>query len=205
VRRLAILVLALPFLALFPILVLASVAAGWTQVSVTAQRSAPGTAQGHGLPPAPGAGPSPEALAAVPPAMLALYRAAAKTCPGLAWSVLAGIGTVESSNGTSTLPGVRSGANFAGAEGPMQFEPATFAAYAYPVPPGGVSPPSPYDPVDAVYAAARDLCANGGGTRAGLPGAVLAYNHAQWYVDEVLALAGEYSSAEYSSASGRSA
>src|SRR5579871_2828061 len=54
---------------------------------------------------------------AVPPAMLALYRAAAATCPGLPWTVLAAIGTVESGNGTSTAAGVRSGANPAGAEG----------------------------------------------------------------------------------------
>ena len=56
---------------------------------------------------------------------------------------------------------MHSGANSAGAEGPMQFEPATFAAYDEPVPPGGADPPSPYDPTDAVYAAARELCANG--------------------------------------------
>ncbi len=199
-RRLAILVLALPFLVLFPIVVLASVADGWTQVSVTAQGRRPSTPPRHGLSPAPGALPSAGALAAVPPAMLAAYRAAARTCPGLAWSVLAGIGTVESSNGTSNLPGVHSGSNFAGAEGPMQFEPATFAAYAYPVPPGGVSPPSPYDPTDAVYAAARDLCANGGGTPGGLPGAVFAYNHARWYVNEVLGLANEYASTSGQSA-----
>ena len=97
-----------------------------------------------------------------PPAMLALYQAAAATCPGLPWTILAAIGTVESDNGQSTLPGVHSGANAAGAEGPMQFEPATFAEYDEPVPPGGAVPPSPYDPTDAVYAAARLLCANGG-------------------------------------------
>ena len=79
--------------------------------------------------------------------------------------MLAAIGTVESDNGTSTLPGVHSGANSAGAEGPMQFEPATFAEYDEPVPPGGADPPSPYDPMDAVYAAARDLCANGAAER----------------------------------------
>ena len=84
------------------------------------------------------------------------YQQAASTCPGLPWTVLAAIGTVESDNGTSTLPGVQSGANSAGAEGPMQFEPATFAAYDEPVPPGGANPPSPYDPTDANYAAARD-------------------------------------------------
>ena len=73
------------------------------------------------------------------------YQQAASTCPGLPWTVLAAIGTVESDNGTSTLPGVQSGANSAGAEGPMQFEPATFAAYDEPVPPGGANPPTPYD------------------------------------------------------------
>ncbi len=60
--------------------------------------------------------PSAEASASIPAAYLALYQAAAATCPGLPWTVLAAIGTVESSNGTSDLPGVHSGANFAGAE-----------------------------------------------------------------------------------------
>jgi hypothetical protein len=40
--------------------------------------------------------------------------------------VLAAIGTIESDNGQSDLPGVHSGANAAGVEGPMHFEPATF-------------------------------------------------------------------------------
>jgi cell wall-associated NlpC family hydrolase len=133
------------------------------------------------------------ATAAIPPDYLILYQEAAATCPGLPWQLLAAIGTVESGNGTSTAPGVRAGANSAGAEGPMQFEPATFNEYARPVPPGGVNPPSPYDPVDAVYAAARDLCANGARNRADLPGAVYAYNHSDAYVQQVLALAGQFS------------
>ena len=136
------------------------------------------------------AGPAPASPAALPPpAMLGLYvSAAAGTCPGLPWTVLAAVGTVESDNGLSRDPGVRSGANFAGAEGPMQFEPATFAEYALPVPPGGASPASPYDPVDAVWAAARMLCADGAdhGDEAG---ALYAYNHSDAYVAEVLALA----------------
>ncbi len=104
-------------------------------------------------------------------------QAAAATCPGLPWTVLAAIGTVESGSGRSTAPGVASGANAAGAEGPMQFEPATFAAYAT-VGPGGARPPDPYDPVDAVYTAATLLCADGGGgPAAGLRAAVFAYNH----------------------------
>jgi hypothetical protein len=67
------------------------------------------------------------ATAQIPPAMLTLYQEAAATCPGLPWTMLAAIGTVESDNGQSNLPGVHSGANAAGAEGPMQFEPRTFA------------------------------------------------------------------------------
>lgn len=132
---------------------------------------------------------------AVPRTYLALYRQAAASCPGLPWSVLAAIGTVESANGTSRAPGVHGGANFAGAEGPMQFEPATFSQYAKPVPPGGLTPPSPYDPIDAVYAASRELCANGARGGTDLPGAVFSYNHAWWYVNEVLGLAARYQAA----------
>jgi hypothetical protein len=124
--------------------------------------------------------------------LLDLYQRAAVTCPGLPWTVLAAIGTVESNNGLSNAPGVHSGANFKGAEGPMQMLPATFAAYALPVPPGGADPPNPYDPVDAVYAAARDLCANGAVHGRDLPRAIFAYNHADWYVTEVLRLAARY-------------
>jgi cell wall-associated NlpC family hydrolase len=128
----------------------------------------------------------------IPPAMLELYGNAAASCPGLPWEVLAAIGTVESGNGTSQLPGVHSGANPAGAEGPMQFEPATFAEFDEPVPAGGVSPPNPYDPVDAVFAAARMLCADGAAAPNGLGGAIYAYNHSNAYVAEVLAVAGSY-------------
>jgi hypothetical protein len=71
--------------------------------------------------------PSATATIEIPEVMLTLYRDASATCQGLPWTVLAAIGTVESGNGTSNLPGVHSGANAAGAEGPMQFEPGTFA------------------------------------------------------------------------------
>jgi len=49
----------------------------------------------------------------------------------------------------------------AGAQGLSQFEPATFAGYDHPVPPGGASPPSPWNPTDSAYAEARMLCADG--------------------------------------------
>lgn len=133
------------------------------------------------------------AVGDIPPALLTLYRQAASACPGLSYTVLAAIGTVESSNGESSAPGVRSGANSAGAEGPMQFLPATFAEYAWPVPPGGAAPPSPYDPTDALFAAARLLCVNGAGAGgSGLAAAVFAYNHSTTYVGEVLDLAARY-------------
>jgi cell wall-associated NlpC family hydrolase len=137
---------------------------------------------------------APTALAQgnIPADYLAWYQAAAPTCPGLPWQVLAGIGTVESDNGQSAAPGVHSGANFAGAEGPMQFEPATFTEYAVDADPG--QPLSPYDPQDAIWTAAAMLCANGArsGTTAGIRQAVYAYNHATWYVNEVLAWAAKY-------------
>jgi hypothetical protein len=130
-------------------------------------------------------GPSVTALSDIPPAYLPLYMAAARTCPGLPWGVLAGIGEVESDHGQSTAPGVRSGANFAGAEGPMQFEPATFTWYATDADPGAQL--SPYNPTDAIYTAATMLCANGAasGTGAGIRQAVFAYNHSWTYVNDV--------------------
>jgi hypothetical protein len=142
------------------------------------------------------------ATAKIPAAMLTLYQQAASTCPGLPWTILAAIGTIESDNGQSNLPGVHSGANSAGAEGPMQFEPPTFAAYDEPVPPGGATPPSPYDPTDAAYAAARLLCANGGAGGVDLSGAVYDYNHSASYVAQVLALARSYAAASTGTAAG---
>jgi hypothetical protein len=135
--------------------------------------------------------PSTSATADIPVTYLALYRQAATTCPGLDWSILAAIGKVETDHGRSTLPGVHSGHNGAGAEGVMQFEPATFTVYDQPIPPGGVTPPSPYDPVDAIYAAGRMLCANGV-RRGDVSAAVFAYNHSTAYVQQVLAQAHAY-------------
>jgi cell wall-associated NlpC family hydrolase len=137
-------------------------------------------------------GPSALALSDTPPAYLTLYMAAAPTCPGLPWGVLAGIGKVESDHGRSAAPGVHSKANFAGAEGPMQFEPPTFAQYAVDGDHDGRL--SPYDPADAVYTAASMLCANGAasGTQPGIRQAVFAYNHSWSYVNDVLTWATRY-------------
>jgi hypothetical protein len=60
---------------------------------------------------------------------------------------------------------------------------------------GQPGPPNIMDPYDAVPSAALYLCAAGGATAAGLPKAIYAYNHASWYVAEVLALAQAYARA----------
>jgi hypothetical protein len=150
------------------------------------------TGQTGGL--APGGEASGRAVAAIPPNWLDLYRQGAATCPGLPWTVVAAIGTVESDNGQSTAAGVHSGSNFAGAEGPMQFEPSTFASFAV-VGPGGADPPNPYDPVDAVYSAAHLLCTDGGGNPSTVDQAVFAYNHSSDYVAQVMSLASSYGAA----------
>jgi cell wall-associated NlpC family hydrolase len=143
-----------------------------------------------------GTQPSATALADIPPDYLALYRAAAGECPGLDWSILAAIGKIEGDHGRSPLPGVHSGENGYGAGGPMQFKSATFAGVLarHQIPPGGASPPSRYNPHDAIYAAAFLLCDNGV-RRGDLRAAIFAYNHADWYVNQVLAQAKQYADA----------
>ena len=153
--------------------------------------------------------PSALARAKIPADYLIWYVDAAGTCPGLPWTVLAGIGTVESGNGQSNLPGVHEGTNPFGAAGPMQIGVGGVAGNRWggsPVHPasenfGGVATDGDgdglddvYDPADAIYAAAKFLCAAGarGGNRADLERAVLAYNHVGWYVAEVMAWASRY-------------
>ena len=137
-------------------------------------------------------GPSELALSSVPHTYLSWYQQAARTCRGLPWPVLAGIGEMESDHGQSTAPGVHSAANFAGAEGPMQFEPGTFTAFA--VKADHVRRLSPYDPQDAIFTAAHMLCADGarGGSPSGIASALFAYNHADWYPPQVMRWAAKY-------------
>ena len=120
----------------------------------------------------------------IPPAYRALYQAAASTCPGLSWTVLAAIGQVETHHGSGAM------VSSAGALGPMQFMPATFVRYAVDGDHDGKA--DIMNPADSIYTAARYLCANGaGGGDAGLYNAVWHYNHADWYVQLVLSLAGK--------------
>lgn len=139
------------------------------------------------------AAPSTAALGDIPADRLALYRQAATVCPGLDWSILAAIGKIESDHGRSTLPGVTSGANHAGAGGPMQFLQPTFDSVTarHRLPPGGATPPSRYNPQDAVYAAAHYLC-DSGVARGDLRGAIFTYNRSETYVDNVLSQAARY-------------
>lgn len=130
------------------------------------------------------------AVADIPPGLVGVYQAAAATCPGLDWTVLAAIGKIESNHGRSTLPGVHSGQNSAGAGGPMQFLAATWAAYGVDGNGDGIA--DRYNPVDAIYGAAHYLCANGAGDPRRLRGAIYRYNHAGWYVTEVLDQAAAY-------------
>jgi hypothetical protein len=129
------------------------------------------------------------APAGVPANWVDLFKeSAAKYCPGLPWTVLAAIGEIESGDGANDGP------SSAGAEGPMQFLPSTWAIWGT----TGFGPPGTPDimnPLDAVPSAARLLCAAGGASSATLATAIFAYNHAAWYVSEVLALAGEYARA----------
>ena len=98
---------------------------------------------------------------------------------GIPWQVLAAINKIETNLGRNMGP------SSAGAVGWMQFMPDTWLRWGTDGDGDGMA--DPWDPEDAVFAAARYLAAAGGGSD--ISRAVFAYNHAQWYVDEVLALA----------------
>ncbi|HEY2477759.1 MAG TPA: lytic murein transglycosylase [Solirubrobacterales bacterium] len=124
------------------------------------------------------------AASAVPPVLIPIYqRASAQYGLGSQGpAILAGINAVETAFGTNLGP------SSAGAEGWMQFMPSTWETYGVDANGDGIADPN--NPEDAIFAAARYLSA------AGMPadtyGAIFAYNHADWYVSEVLADAGCY-------------
>ena len=98
--------------------------------------------------------PSAAATSDIPADLLLLYQQAALRCPGLPWPALAGVGKVESDH--ARPPGQVSGA---GAQGPMQFMPATWTAYG--TDGNGDQQANPFDPADAIPAAADYLCSHG--------------------------------------------
>ncbi len=98
------------------------------------------------------------------------------------WQVLAAINKVESNFGRNMGP------SSAGAIGWMQFMPSTWMRWGVDANGDGVA--DPWNATDAIFSAARYLAAAGASTD--LSRAVFAYNHADWYVQEVLALANLY-------------
>jgi Transglycosylase SLT domain len=117
----------------------------------------------------------------IPPFLLPIYQSCG-TEYGVPWQVLAGINKIETAFGTNL------NVSSAGAEGWMQFIPSTWAVYGVDANSDGRK--DPYNPVDAICAAARYLRAAGGDKN--LRQAIFAYNHADWYVDEVLLYANQY-------------
>jgi Transglycosylase SLT domain len=117
----------------------------------------------------------------IPPFLLPIYQSCG-TEYGIPWQVLAGINKIETAFGTNL------NVSSAGAEGWMQFIPSTWEAYGVDANNDGRK--DPYNPVDAICAAARYLKAAGGDTN--LRQSIFAYNHADWYVDEVLLYANQY-------------
>ncbi|HKH64687.1 MAG TPA: lytic murein transglycosylase [Solirubrobacterales bacterium] len=124
------------------------------------------------------------AISGVPPVLIPIYQRASEQY-GLGPqgpAILAGINAIETGFGQNLGP------SYAGAEGWMQFMPETWAMYGVDANGDGVKDPN--NPEDAIFAAARYLSA------AGMPGdvwgAIFAYNHADWYVEDVLANAGCY-------------
>ncbi|MGA7705981.1 MAG: lytic transglycosylase domain-containing protein, partial [Solirubrobacteraceae bacterium] len=111
----------------------------------------------------------------IPLFLLPIYQAAAVQY-GVAWPVLAAINEVETNFGTDLS------VSTAGAVGWMQFMPETWLQYG--VDALGAGYADPYNPVDAIFAAARYLHA--AGASSDLRSAILAYNHSEAYVESVL-------------------
>jgi Transglycosylase SLT domain len=129
----------------------------------------------------------------VPRRLAPIYQAAASKY-GLSQrgpSILAAINWVETGFGTNLS------VSSAAAEGWMQFLPESWATYGVDANGDGVK--DPYNPWDAIFAAARLLRASGA------PGdwheAIFSYNHADWYVEKVERAAGRFSGTSGAAAS----
>jgi murein DD-endopeptidase MepM/ murein hydrolase activator NlpD len=162
------------------------VAASANADTFAALASAPSTLPGIDAPNAPGSIVLPLDVSAAPAVAEQLDRGrleslwkGAGAAYGIPWQVLAAINEVESNFGRNMGP------SSAGAVGWMQFMPSTWERWGLDANGDGVA--DPWSAADAIYAAARYLAASGG--HDDIARAVFAYNHAQWYVDEVLGLA----------------
>jgi murein DD-endopeptidase MepM/ murein hydrolase activator NlpD len=117
----------------------------------------------------------------IPPFLLPIYQACG-TEYGIPWEVLASINKIETGFGTNL------NVSTAGAVGWMQFLPSSWEAFG--VDANGDGRKDPSNPVDAICAAASYLKIAGG--QKNLYDAIFAYNHADWYVQEVLLYARAY-------------
>jgi soluble lytic murein transglycosylase-like protein len=111
----------------------------------------------------------------IPPFLLPIYQAAAMEYE-VPWQVLAAINEIETDYGRNL------NVSSAGAQGWMQFMPSSWQAYGVDANNDGRK--DPYNPADAIFAAARYLKA--AGAKQDIRQAIFAYNHANWYVDSVL-------------------
>lgn len=161
--------------------------------------------------------PSVTAATEIPADLLPVYIAAAGTCPGLPWSVLAAVGWIESghaqhradpttgevyppivgpaldgTNGFAYIRDTNEPDGYAHAHGPMQFLLSTWTGSAR-LAPGRPTQatPSPDNAWDAIYTAAAYLC-GGDGPLADIEAALFRYNPSRSYVADVLAKAAEY-------------
>ena len=120
----------------------------------------------------------------IPATIKDLYLAAAARYH-LPWTLLAGIGMEETAHGRNNTT------SSAGAQGLMQLMPATWDAYG--VDGDGDGDADIRNDADSVMSAANYLTASG--VTAGVEGvrrALFAYNHADWYVNDVLHYAAAY-------------
>lgn len=152
------------------------------------------------------------AMDSIPENYLEIYREVGED-RGIPWNVLAGVGQVESHHGRWEGPGITEGHNDWGAAGPMQFGSLDGSAAGNswggePVQPVEDRPEngygvdgnedgvvSVYDPEDAIPAAADYLIAHG--LEDDVRQAIYGYNHAWWYVDDVLEWAEQYAGGEF--------
>jgi len=111
----------------------------------------------------------------IPPFLLPIFQAAGAAY-GIPWQVLAAINEVETDYGRDLS------VSSAGAEGWMQFLPSSWEGYG--VDANGDGYKDPYNPADAIFAAARYLRAAGG--ERNIRAAVFSYNHSQAYVSSVM-------------------
>ena len=162
---------------------------GFTISSGTARNAAPASLPSASVPNSPG-GISVPVSFTTPPAspqrldlngLHQLWQRAGAAY-GIPWNVLAAINKIESNFGGNMGP------SSAGAVGWMQFMPSTWLRWGVDADGDGIA--DPWNPTDAVYAAARYLAASGG--QSDISRSIFSYNHADWYVREVLDLARVY-------------